>query len=173
MLYGTFVKPDFYVSRWTFLTETFLFEKKPKRFLSFYQSLIFREKVVNFGKDSRQGWKNSLYVSRVTISAEKQFYSIQFTFSGFSGPRAEKKFHLRSQVFGKFGGVHSTHSDKHFLENSFYWEKLYLSIYFVHWNKICSKLLKKSLHGKNFYTDFNGSDWTLKSTFFLQKMCFC
>ena len=135
--------------------------------------MIFREKIVTCGKDFRQGWKNSLYVSRVTITAEKHFYLIQFqfTFSGFSGPRAEKKFHLRSQVFGKFGGVHSTRSDKHLLENIFFGESFIFQSIFVHWNKICSKLLKKSLHGKNFYTDLYGSDWTLKSNFFPREKC--
>ena len=101
------------------------------------------------GKDFRQGWKNSLYVSRVTIPAEKHFYLIQFqfTFSGFSGPRAEKKFHLRSQVSGKFGGVHSTRSDKHFLENIFFGESfIFQSILYIE-----TKFVRN--FSKNLYTE--------------------
>ena len=152
-----------------------LFEKKPKRFLVFIIIFDFQGKSCDMWKRFSLRLKKSLYVSRVTIPAEKHFYLIQFqfTFSGFSGPRAEKKFHLRSQVFGKFGGVHSTRSDKHFLENIFFGESfIFQSILYIEKNlfetsqKIPTR--KKCLY---WFIRVGGN---VKVEFFSpKKMCFC
>ena len=79
--------------------------------------------------------------------SEKKYLLTSLIFKAFSEPD-RKKIHFWSQDFGKFGRVHSTHSDKHFLEISFYWLKSFIfqSILYIE-----TKFVRN--FSKNLYTE--------------------
>ena len=115
--HGRVAKTAFYVSRGKIFGKTIFLGK-----LFSFQFLIVKEKIMTPAKDFNEGCLKSTLRFQLIAFTIKTFFEI-FLLLHLFRTSSGKNFQLSKYILCKAVNVHSTYSDEHFLEKSFFLRK--------------------------------------------------